>query len=271
MRDERTAALIVTLMMVGFSVGCSGAEGDRGPVGPEVPAGEAGEAGPPGVRGPKGEPGADGAPGLRWRGPWSADETYAAGDVVRHAPAGGAYVAQVAAPDAPPPDPEAWGLLAADGDEGPAGPPGAPPERTCPEEMTRFAAGLCIEDWSYGPSGGRIPADLLPLDPFNAMNVCHRRGRRLCTHEELVMFSSVAVFEAAEPAFGPADNQAQVACEWALAGDQGYRHNAIPPVAERQPWIAPIDVVWYGDPDEPVYVSLEDCRDNTFVRCCLDI
>jgi hypothetical protein len=255
--------------MVG--AGCSGTDGAQGPVGPEGPVGEAGEPGPAGAQGLAGQPGADGAPGLRWRGDWSAEQRYTAGDVVRHAPAAGAFVAKVDGPEAPPPDSDAWGLLVADGAAGPVGPPGAPPERSCPDDMTRFAAGLCIDDWSFGPSSGMLPADLVPLDAYNALSVCHRRGRRLCTNEELILFSNVAVFETVEPAFGPADNQASVICEWALSGQQGYRHNAIPQIDERQPWIAPIDVRRYDDGDEGVYVRLNDCGDNTGVRCCLDI
>ncbi len=255
-------------LVLALSVGCGGADGEPGPAGPEGPSGE---PGPAGTQGPRGEPGAAGAPGLRWRGTWTADETYAVGDVVRHDPAGGSFVAQVDGPDTPPPDSDAWGLLAADGAAGPVGPPGEPPERICPDDMTRFAAGLCIDDWSFGPSSGMLPADLLPIDPFNAMSVCHRRGRRLCTHEELVLFSTVAVFETVEPAFGPADNQASVACEWALSGQQGYRSAAIPPLEQRQPWIAPIDVLWAPEDNEPVLVRLDDCGDNTGVRCCLDI
>jgi hypothetical protein len=267
-RGTRLGGLSVILAL---TVGCSGADGGEGRVGPEGPAGETGESGPAGAQGPPGERGADGAPGLRWRGGWSADETYAAGDVVRHAPAAGAYVAQVEAPAMPPPDPEAWGLLAADGAEGPAGPAGVPPERVCPDDMTRFAAGLCIEDLSFGLPGTIVPEDLLPLDPYNAMSVCHRRGRRLCTNDELLLFSHVAVYETVEPAFGPADNRGAVSCEWALSGQQGYRRSAIPTVEERQPWIAPIDVRAYDDGDETLYVRLNDCGDNTGVRCCLDI
>lgn len=268
MLGKRTASLFAIIVLV---TGCRGTDGAQGPVGPAGPAGEAGEGGPAGTRGPKGDPGADGTPGLRWRGAWSADERYAAGDVVRHDGAAGSFVAQVEAPGAPPPDPDAWGLLAADGAEGPAGPPGAAPERRCTEGMTRFAAGLCVEDRPSRPVLDAIPQELLPLDAFNAMSVCHRRGRRLCTHEELVMFSNVAVYGTVEPAFEPADNQISVTCEWALSGQQGYQRSAIPPVEERQPWIAPITIQWSSESNEPLYIQRSECGEDTVVRCCLDI
>ncbi len=268
MKGTKAVALLLVLSV---SAACSGNDGDLGPAGPEGPAGEAGEPGPAGAQGPPGEPGREGAPGLRWRGEWAMDATYAVGDVVRYDPAGGSFVAQVDGPAAPPPEPAYWGLLAADGAVGPAGPAGAPPERTCPDDMTRFAAGLCIEDLSFGLPGSIVPDDLLPLDPYNAMSVCHRRGRRLCTNDELILFSTVAVYEVVEPAFGPADNRAAVTCEWSLSSQQGYRRGAVPSVQERQPWIAPVSVQSSDPFDEPLYLEVADCGDNTGVRCCLDI
>jgi len=77
------------------------------------------QQGPPG---PKGDQGEKGDPGLRWRGAWDAQASYAAGEVVSHG--GASWVAQPAsegttAGHAPPTNLNEWSLVA---DKGSAAP-----------------------------------------------------------------------------------------------------------------------------------------------------
>lgn len=71
--------------------------------------------GDPGPAGPEGPPGS----GITWRGPWSADLRYAAGDAVEYA--GSAYVALAASANAPSDSSAEWQLLAAKGAPGERG------------------------------------------------------------------------------------------------------------------------------------------------------
>jgi len=72
-----------------------------------------GEPGPEGPEGPAGR-------GIIWRGVWSEELNYAAGDAVEYQ--GSAYIALASSVNAPPAESsQYWGLLAARGDTGPAG------------------------------------------------------------------------------------------------------------------------------------------------------
>lgn len=134
-------------------VGPQGPKGDTGPQGPAGPAGSGspgptGPQGPPGPTGPAGPVGPAGPAGMTFRGEYSLDEFYGAGDSVLYGGSGYISLADENHGNLPDLTPSAWGKYAS-GVQGPVGPPGA--------------------DGAVGPAGPQgIPGPAGPSGPAGA-------------------------------------------------------------------------------------------------------
>lgn len=136
---------------------------------------------------------------LTWRGAWSADTTYTAGDLVR-IEGEAVFVARSASTgEAPTEGAEAWDLFlrATPGPMGPAGPEGpqgAPGDdgapgaqgpagmdlqRNCPEGTIALGPGTCVE------STKRVDDDV--STNLGALAQCLAEGRRLCSYDEFIL------------------------------------------------------------------------------------
>jgi hypothetical protein len=101
--------------------GAPGAVGPQGATGPQGPTGLQGASGPQGPQGIQGAPGPIGLPGMAWMGPWSAEVTYVATNVV--SVGGSSYIALQTSTGSQPPGSD-WSLVSAQGDSGSQGLPG---------------------------------------------------------------------------------------------------------------------------------------------------
>ncbi|MGA7156433.1 MAG: DNRLRE domain-containing protein, partial [Acidobacteriaceae bacterium] len=99
--------------------GVTGVEGPVGSSGATGAAGPAGPTGPQGPAGPQGLPGASG--GIAYQGTYAAATNYGLGDVVQYG--GSSWISLVTGNLGNEPDlvPAAWGVVAAQGSQGPAG------------------------------------------------------------------------------------------------------------------------------------------------------
>lgn len=100
-----------------------GPKGDPGPQGETGPQGDTGPQGVPGPQGATGPQGETGPKGANWKGPWSAQTTYAIDDVVSHG--GSSYIALQSSTSQTPPSVSSaptgniyWGVMSAKGADG---------------------------------------------------------------------------------------------------------------------------------------------------------
>lgn len=136
-------------LLAAAQTGPTGPAGLQGPQGVNGPAGPAGVAGPQGVAGVAGPTGQRGLPGLVFQGPYASTTNYVQGDVVLWA--GASYSSLLAGNHGSTPDqnPQAWGLLTAQGPVGSQGTQGS-----------QGAAGPQGFPGSVGPPGEQGPQGL---------------------------------------------------------------------------------------------------------------